>query len=69
LAVCPKCKGFVRPHTVCPNCGYYKEKEVIDVFKKLDKKERKKKEKEMKAREEERGKEKPITLKELSKAS
>jgi len=39
------------PHTVCQNCGYYKGQEVIDVMKKLSKKERKQKEREMKAKE------------------
>ena len=51
LTVCPKCGQSVLPHTVCLNCGYYKGAEVIDVLKKLTKKERKQKEKEMKAKE------------------
>jgi len=57
LSVCPKCKKPVRPHTVCQNCGYYKGAEVIDVMKKLTKKERKQREKEMKAQQEVEGKE------------
>lgn len=32
---------------MCGNCGYYNGRQVIDVLKKLDKKERKKKEKEL----------------------
>ena len=52
LNSCPKCKKSVLPHTVCQNCGYYKGEEVIDVLKKLTKKERKKKEREMKMKEE-----------------
>ncbi len=44
---CPKCGKETLPHTACKNCGYYKGREVIDVLKKLDKKERKQKEKEM----------------------
>jgi large subunit ribosomal protein L32 len=69
LAVCPKCGKPVLPHTVCLNCGYYKGKEVIDVLKKLNKKERKQKEKEIEAQ----GKEgkttegKPLSLQGLSK--
>jgi len=51
LAKCPKCGHFVLPHTVCSNCGYYKGAEVIDVLKKLTKKERKQREKEMKTKE------------------
>jgi len=27
--VCPKCKEPKQPHRVCPNCGTYKDKEVI----------------------------------------
>ncbi len=51
LSVCPKCKKPVRPHTACQNCGYYKGAEVIDVMKKLTRKERKQKEKEIKQKE------------------
>ena len=76
LAKCPKCGKPVLPHTVCLNCGYYKGMEVIDVLKKLTKKERKKKEKEMKAKEaaekptvatEEKTEKKPLSWEELSK--
>jgi hypothetical protein len=56
----------VRPHTVCSNCGYYKNKEVIDVLKKLTKKERKQREKEMAVKSKEE-KERPLTMEELSK--
>ncbi len=55
------------PHTLCWNCGYYKGVEVIDVLKKLTKKERKKREKEMKSKEKEGGKAKPLTMEELSR--
>jgi large subunit ribosomal protein L32 len=64
---CPKCGKFTLPHMVCPNCGYYKDKEIIDVLKKLTKKERKKKEKEMKVKETEEKKERPLSWQELSK--
>ena len=47
LVKCPKCGHLMLPHTVCPNCGYYKGEKVIDVLKKLNTKERKKKEKEI----------------------
>jgi len=70
LVSCPKCGKLKRPHAICWNCGYYKDEEVIDVLKKLEKKERKKREKEMKAKEkEEKGevKENPLTWEELSK--
>lgn len=39
---CAKCGKEIRPHRVCPGCGYYKGKEVVDVLKKLSPKERKK---------------------------
>jgi len=44
---------MILPHRVCPYCGYYKEREVIDVYKGLSKKERKRKQKEMKEKQEE----------------
>ena len=28
---CPECHEVKRPHHVCQNCGYYKDKEVIAV--------------------------------------
>ena len=47
LIPCPNCQTLILPHQVCPNCGYYKGVEVIDVLKKLTKKERKIREKEL----------------------
>ncbi len=67
LTSCPKCGKPVLAHTVCQNCGYYKGVEVIDVLKKLTKKERKKKEKEIASKGEEEKKTKPITMEGLSK--
>ena len=55
LVKCPKCGHLILPHTVCPYCGYYKGKEIIDVLSKLTKKEQKKRKKEMDLREKERG--------------
>ncbi|UCB44845.1 MAG: 50S ribosomal protein L32 [Spirochaetota bacterium] len=26
---CPQCGEYTLPHRVCPNCGYYKDREVI----------------------------------------
>jgi large subunit ribosomal protein L32 len=63
LSVCPKCGKPVARHTLCKNCGYYKGRMIVDVLKKLDKKERKKKEKEIK----EPGKERPLTMEGLNK--
>jgi large subunit ribosomal protein L32 len=48
---CSHCKEMIMPHRVCPYCGYYKEKEVIDVLKGLSKKEKKLKQKEIEKKE------------------
>lgn len=29
LSECPQCHTLKRPHHVCPNCGFYKGKEVV----------------------------------------
>ena len=31
LSLCPECGQPKAPHRVCPHCGYYKDKEVIEV--------------------------------------
>ncbi len=68
LAKCQKCAKLILPHQVCPYCGYYKGVEAIDVLKKLTKKERKRKEKEMAAKEKEGAKGAgPLNPEELSK--
>jgi len=67
LAVCLKCGKPVLGHTVCQNCGYYKGEEVINVMKKLTKKEKKKKEKEIEEKEQEEKKVKPLSMEGLSK--
>jgi large subunit ribosomal protein L32 len=30
-STCPKCGKAVKPHRVCPYCGYYKGRKVIEV--------------------------------------
>ena len=67
-ALCSKCAKPVLPHILCGNCGYYKGREVIDVFAKLNKKERKAKAKEIAAKEHKEGK-KELSMEELSKKS
>ncbi len=47
LIKCSHCGAMILPHQVCPYCGYYKGKMVIDVYKGLSKKEKKLKEKEL----------------------
>ena len=70
-SLCPKCGKPVLPHTICQNCGYYRGLAMIDVLKKLTKKEKKQKEKEMKAKEgaeeKEAKKKERLTWEELSK--
>jgi len=29
--VCPKCGDPKRPHRVCPTCGYYADREVVQI--------------------------------------
>jgi large subunit ribosomal protein L32 len=31
LSKCSQCGASVRPHRVCPSCGYYKGRQVVSV--------------------------------------
>lgn len=42
FTICKKCGKTIMPHKACPGCGYYNGREVVDVFKKLNNKEKKK---------------------------
>lgn len=53
LTTCSHCRRAIQPHRMCPHCGYYKDREVVDVFAKLTRRERKRKEKEEKRRQDE----------------
>lgn len=33
---CPKCHEFTMPHRICPACGYYNDKQVIEEKKKAE---------------------------------
>lgn len=62
LTNCLKCGKPVRPHTICKHCGYYKGQEFINVLGKLNKKEKKLKEKEMKEVAKEQKVDKTLTM-------
>lgn len=38
IAICSNCKKPKKPHTVCPNCGFYNGQEIIDMTPKAVKK-------------------------------
>ena len=40
LVKCKKCGKPTRPHNVCPECGFYKGKEYINVMAKIEKKQK-----------------------------
>lgn len=67
FSVCAKCGSAVLSHHVCQNCGTYAGREVVDVMKKLTKKETKMKEKELAKQEKEQSEEKDLNMGELSK--
>lgn len=31
LVQCPNCRAMTLPHRVCPQCGYYKGRQVLDL--------------------------------------
>ncbi len=43
LFVCEHCKALKQGHTVCPACGFYRGRKVIDMVKKTEKKQKKEK--------------------------
>ena len=43
LMVCPQCKALKMPHRLCPVCGYYNGKLVLDFDAKKAKREERKK--------------------------
>lgn len=63
LIVCPNCKREKLPHLVCPFCGFYKGRKIMEIKKMKKEKEKKRKEEEKKERE----KKKELSLEELSK--
>jgi large subunit ribosomal protein L32 len=43
LSACANCGTWVMPHTACTNCGRYRGREVMNVLKKVERNERKRK--------------------------
>lgn len=67
FSACEKCGELKIPHKVCDNCGTYGKKPVVDVLKKLTKKEKKNKEKELNEQEKQQTQEKGLDAAEMSK--
>ena len=38
---CENCKALKRRHTVCGACGFYRGKKIVDLVKKIEKKQKK----------------------------
>ncbi|MDP2927050.1 MAG: 50S ribosomal protein L32 [bacterium] len=57
LVICSHCQKPTMPHTICQNCGYYHNREVIDVLKKAEKKKKKRAEKGLEPKEKKQEKE------------
>lgn len=38
---CPKCGAAILPHRMCANCGFYRDREVINTVKKAEKRAKK----------------------------
>jgi large subunit ribosomal protein L32 len=36
LSICPRCRSTIRPHSVCPGCGFYRNREVISIAEKKE---------------------------------
>jgi large subunit ribosomal protein L32 len=41
FSICSNCKAPHVPHTVCKACGFYNGKKVVDMVKKVEKKQKK----------------------------
>ncbi len=46
LSVCSKCKEVTSSHQVCPNCGFYKGKDILHLEEKAKAKDERRKERE-----------------------
>lgn len=66
LVGCARCGKQIVSHRVCPNCGYYKGRMILNVLAKLEKSEKKKREKAMALKEKETKKEENLDMKKMS---
>lgn len=41
LIKCSNCQALTMPHNLCSSCGFYKGKKVLDLIKKIEKKQKK----------------------------
>ncbi len=39
LTTCPNCKAAIKPHRMCPKCGFYKGQEIVNTTKEKEVKE------------------------------
>jgi len=46
---CKNCNSLKKSHIICSNCGFYRGRKVLDLVKKIEKKQKKAKAKENKA--------------------
>ncbi|HAS80816.1 MAG: 50S ribosomal protein L32 [Candidatus Nomurabacteria bacterium GW2011_GWE1_32_28] len=50
LTKCANCQSFKKRHTVCASCGFYRGKKVLDLIKKIERKQKKEKAKKAEAK-------------------
>ena len=50
LSKCENCKNFKKCHTVCLSCGFYRGTKVLDLIKKMEKKQKREKAKKAEAK-------------------
>jgi|YelNatPaOPRAMG01_1025707.scaffolds.fasta_scaffold05613_13 large subunit ribosomal protein L32 len=54
FTICPNCKNEILPHRVCPFCGYYKGKKILEISEKPEKKKKEEKKEAKESKKEEK---------------